>query len=54
MEATDTDSVKIRVYTPVGKEQDGKFAMDVTCTCLSACVCMYVHVSVHVQCAHNN
>lgn len=29
VEATDANGVKIRVYTPVGKAEDGKFALDV-------------------------
>ena len=30
VEATDANGVKIRVYTPVGKAEDGKFALDVS------------------------
>ena len=30
VEATDSNGVKVRVYTPVGKAEDGKFALDVS------------------------
>ena len=33
VEATDSNGVKIRVYTPVGKAEEGRFALDVSCGC---------------------
>ena len=30
VEETDSNGVKVRVYTPVGKAEDGKFALDVS------------------------
>ena len=36
VEATDANGVKVRVYTPVGKAEDGKFALDVSCVCRCA------------------
>ena len=34
VEATDSNGVKVRVYTPVGKAEDGKFALDVSMYCM--------------------
>lgn len=37
VEETDANGVRVRVYTPVGKAEDGKFALDVSHgTCISA------------------
>jgi len=47
VEDRDSDGVLIRVYTPVGKPEQGQFALEVSITCLhnsrviysSYCVC---------------
>jgi puromycin-sensitive aminopeptidase len=31
VEETDSNGVRVRVYTPVGKAEDGKFALNVSC-----------------------
>ena len=40
VEETDANGVRIRVYTPVGKAEDGRFALDVseTSTVVLGCI----------------
>ena len=51
VEATDANGVKIRVYTPVGKAEDGRFALDVSPYNLLLYF-MGVHVYMHVLFIH--
>ena len=47
IEEKDSNGVVVRVYTPVGKAEHGRFALDVSwlgcvCVCVCVCACMYV------------
>ena len=40
VEERDSNGVLVRVYTPVGKAEQGKYALDVSvCVCVCVCVC---------------
>ena len=47
VEARDSNGILVRVYTPVGKKEQGQFALDVSvcvcvCVCVHACACWYM------------
>ena len=44
VEEKDSNGVLVRVYTPVGKKEQGKFALDVS---VSVCIHERVHMNVH-------
>lgn len=50
VEDTSTDGVKVRVYTPVGKQEQGRFALHVA-TKVSFIVLKYVVWLSHYQCS---
>lgn len=35
----DSDGVQVRVYTPVGKKEQGQFALEVLCLIIVSCIC---------------
>ena len=39
VEERDSNGVLVRVYTPVGKAEQGKYALDVS-VCVCVCVCV--------------